>query len=169
MFFRNENQVNLIKNKRRIRSLVVLIFAPIIVLGIMSATASRPTIPGPKKGRLAEISDSPNCVSTQTNQKDKLMNPIRFEGTKEQAMQRLKTALATLPRITIIKEDSGYLYVEARSRIFRFVDDLEFLINENEQVIHFRAAARSGYSDFGVNHSRMEDLRKAFAEAKVRN
>ena len=47
---------------------------------------------------------------------------------------------------------------------FRFVDDVEFLINPEEQLIHSRSASRVGYSDLGVNRHRMEQIQKGFSE-----
>jgi len=43
-------------------------------------------------------------------------------------MQRLKDAVLTLKRVTIIEEQPDYLHVEVRSLIFRFVDDVEFTL-----------------------------------------
>lgn len=39
------------------------------------------------------------------------------------------------------------------SRVFGFFDDLEFHLPENEGVIHYRAAARTGGYDSGVNRT----------------
>lgn len=47
--------------------------------------------------------------------------------------------------------------------VFRFVDDVEFYFPETtskEIIIHVRSASRIGYSDFGVNRKRIEDIRK---------
>jgi uncharacterized protein (DUF1499 family) len=48
--------------------------------------------------------------------------------------------------------------------IFRFVDDVEFYIDERANLIHFRSASRLGYSDMGVNRKRMETIRASFVE-----
>jgi uncharacterized protein (DUF1499 family) len=44
--------------------------------------------------------------------------------------------------------------------LLRFVDDVEFLFDDEAKTIHFRSASRTGRSDFGVNRRRMEDIRK---------
>jgi uncharacterized protein (DUF1499 family) len=41
----------------------------------------------------------------------------------------------------------------------RFVDDVEFYIVPDQQVIHVRSASRLGHSDMGVNRERIEMLR----------
>jgi len=52
--------------------------------------------------------------------------------------------------------------VEFRTRIFRFVDDAQFVFDDKAKTIHFRSASRIGSSDMGVNRRRMEEIRKAF-------
>ncbi|MDX5299597.1 MAG: DUF1499 domain-containing protein, partial [Gammaproteobacteria bacterium] len=66
-----------------------------------------------------------------------------------------------LPRITLIRATDRYLHVEARSRVMRFVDDLELLLHPDTGQIEVRSAARLGYADFGVNRTRIEALRHA--------
>jgi uncharacterized protein (DUF1499 family) len=77
-------------------------------------------------------------------------------------MKRLKGAIATIPRMTIVTEAGDYLHAEATSRLFRFVDDVEFYVDRAAKVIHFRSASRVGRSDLGVNRARMEQIRAAF-------
>ena len=92
------------------------------------------------------------------------MEPISFEGSSDEAMQRIKDLVAKMPRTKIVTVEDNYLHVEFRSALFRFVDDVEFLIDSESQIIHFRSASRVGHSDFGVNRGRMEQIRKAFSE-----
>ncbi|MBN2243722.1 MAG: DUF1499 domain-containing protein [Acidobacteria bacterium] len=53
--------------------------------------------------------------------------------------------------------------MEYTSRLFRFVDDVEFYLDDERKVIDFRSASRTGYSDLGVNRKRMETIRKKYA------
>jgi uncharacterized protein (DUF1499 family) len=135
--------------------------SPVIILAILSMTARRPTNLGVKDGRLAECPRSDNCVSTQASDEKHRMEPIPFAGSREEAIARLKGVLAGLPRMKIITEQTDYLHVEATTRIFRFVDDVEFYVDERAKVIHFRSASRSGSKDFGVNRARMEKVWEA--------
>jgi uncharacterized protein (DUF1499 family) len=75
-------------------------------------------------------------------------------------MQRIKDLVAEMPRTKIVIVEDNYLHVEFQTAFFRFVDDVEFLIDTEEQVIHFRSASRVGYSDMGVNRRRMERIRQ---------
>lgn len=77
-------------------------------------------------------------------------------------MERLRQVLRAMPRVQIRSDRAGYLHAEFRSLILRFVDDVEFLIDVKAGVIHVRSASRLGYSDLGVNRSRVETIRTAF-------
>jgi uncharacterized protein (DUF1499 family) len=92
------------------------------------------------------------------------MEPIPFTGAPEEALQKLKELVAGMPRTRILVADDNYLHAEFRSRVFGFVDDVEFLIDAEQRQIHFRSASRVGHSDLGANRKRMEGIRAAFAD-----
>jgi uncharacterized protein (DUF1499 family) len=151
---------------RRIRAVLIvttlIVVCPVVVLALFNSAASRPSHLGVHDGRLAECPASPNCVSTQSSDERFRMEPMPFQGPPEEAMQRLRKILEQMPRAQIITADDTYMHVEFTSRVFRFVDDVEFLIEPDTQRIHFRSASRVGYSDFGVNRRRMQQIRSAF-------
>ena len=115
--------------------------------------------------RFAPCPDSPNCVCTQAPPTDKLhaIAPIAYTGDIATAHQRLLRIINTMPRTTVIISEPTYLHVEFRSRLFRFVDDVEFYLDETDQLIHFRSASRLGRGALGVNRQRMEEIRQRFA------
>ena len=45
-----------------------------------------------------------------------------------------------------------------------FVDDVEFFLDENANVIHVRSASRLGNSDLGTNRKRVEAIRAKLKE-----
>jgi uncharacterized protein (DUF1499 family) len=143
---------------------LLIVFLPIIGIYLMSFLAGRPMNLGVTDGKLAPCPSSPNCVSTQAEDADHRIEPIRFTGSAIDAKAKLKQALGTLPRTAIVTETDDYLHVECTSLIFRFVDDVEFWIDATNQTIHFRSASRVGRSDLGVNRARMETIRRAFGE-----
>jgi uncharacterized protein (DUF1499 family) len=130
---------------------------------MMSFFSRRPSQLGVVQGRLADCPRSPNCVSTQADNDDQRMEPIPFSGPPGEARQRLQTLIRQMPRTRIVTSEDQYLHAEFRSALFRFVDDVEFLIDPEAQVIHFRSASRVGYSDLGVNRRRMERIRQEYA------
>jgi uncharacterized protein (DUF1499 family) len=143
-------------------AIAIVIVLPVGWFALLSALAKRPGNLGVENGRLADCPKSPNCVCTQCTDDVHGIDPIRFEGSSAEALARIKKAIAAMPRTKIITETENYLHAEATSLIFRFVDDVEFLIDKDNKIIHFRSASRSGYSDLGVNRSRMEQIRAAY-------
>lgn len=125
-----------------------------------------PVMPATAVTSLPDCPDKPNCVSSQASNQAHAIDPFIYSGSAMEAMRRLKTALATENRITVVREQGGYLHVEARSLVFRFVDDVEFLIDAGQSLIHVRSASRTGYSDLGVNRRRVERIRQAFMQTK---
>lgn len=116
--------------------------------------------------RLPPCPKTPNCVSTQAPEgSSKRMETIPYKGTLAQARQKMLQVLRDHPRTRIVQEEPGYLKAECRSRIFRFVDDVEILFDDRAKRIHFRSASRLGRKDFGVNRERMETIRQAFLAA----
>lgn len=115
-----------------------------------------------KNGKLAPCPSSPNCVSTQSEDSSKKIDPLPFKGDISETKQKLKTILESYPRTDIQKEDRNYIHSTFKTKFLRFTDDVEFYFDEEENVIHFRSASRVGYSDLGKNRSRMEEIQKLY-------
>ncbi len=90
-----------------------------------------------------------------------------FTGRAEDAWLALKRALASMARTQIVGEMSYYLHAEVRSRIFRFVDDVEFVLVPEQKTVHVRSASRTGSGDLGVNRRRVERLRDQLRDAGI--
>lgn len=142
----------------------LVVLSPVIALAILSVLATRPKSLGVVDGRLAACPNSLNCVSTQATDSQHKIEAIVFDVSPDDATRQLKAAIATIPRMRIVTETENYLHAEATSLIFRFKDDVEFFIDREAKVIHFRSASRVGYSDLGANRARMEEIRKAFGQ-----
>lgn len=76
-------------------------------------------------------------------------------------MDDLRRIIESMPRTRIVAANNAELHAEFRSRIFRFVDDVDLRLDG--RVVQIRSASRTGYSDLGVNRARVEDVRRAFA------
>ncbi len=127
----------------------------LLTLGMAGCSGSPPDNLGVVNGRLAPCPDTPNCVSSQEDDDVHGMEPIEHDGSMEEAQALIREILEEMPRVTVVHEQPGYIRAEARSRIFRFVDDLEFYFDPEAGQIHYRSAARLGRSDLGVNRDRM--------------
>lgn len=110
--------------------------------------------------KLAPCPKKPNCVSSQ-EAGEHAIEPLRYGGDPVAAWGRMKAALATLPRVTIVSEEPGRLKAVAVTKVLRFRDDMEFLMAEPRRI-EVRSASRMGHSDLGANRERVEALRKAF-------
>jgi uncharacterized protein (DUF1499 family) len=137
---------------------VGVVLLPVAGLALLSAFSRRPSNLGAVDGRLAACPESPNCVSTQAQDAGHRMEPISYNGSAEDAMARIKAIVASRPRTKIVTEKGNYLHVEFASALFRFADDVEFLIDEPNRKIHFRSASRVGYGDLGANRKRMQAI-----------
>ena len=107
---------------------------------------------------------SPNCVSTQAQDEGHAIAPFRYRKSRAEAKEALKDLIRSLPRAKLVEEDETYLHYEVTSLLFRFVDDVEFLFDDDTKTIHFRSASRTGYGDLGVNRTRMEQVRALIAQ-----
>jgi len=115
---------------------------------------------GVQDGKLTACPASPNCVSSDAPPGDHWIAPLRLRIDPAAAWRQLEAALRATPRTTIVARGDGYLRAEARSRVFRFVDDVEFHLRPAAGEIAVRSASRVGYSDLGVNRRRVENLRE---------
>lgn len=109
--------------------------------------------------RLSPCPSSPNCVSTQAQDEGHAIAPFRYRKSRAEAKEALKEVIRSLPRTKLVEEDESYLRYEFTSLLLRFVDDVEFLFDDETKTVHFRSASRTGYSDLGVNRKRMEEVR----------
>jgi uncharacterized protein (DUF1499 family) len=125
-----------------------------ILLSATHATA------GPNK--LSPCPDSPNCVSSQSRDSARFIEPLRYTGNFADARQKVIDLLKSSKRARLIQVEADYIHAEFRSVIFKFVDDIEFYLSSEDRIIHVRSASRTGYYDFGVNRRRVERLRATF-------
>ena len=141
------------------RRLILLPIVAVVGLFFLSMTSPKPSGLGVANGMLAKCPDSPNCVSTQANDPEKKMEPIPLNGEKSEMVAKIKSAIESdFPRAKLITEDENYLHFEFRSLLFRFVDDVEFFVDDKESTVQFRSASRVGHSDMGANRKRMTKI-----------
>ncbi len=126
----------------------------------MIFAGKRPTNLGVDNEKLAACPQTPNCISSQSPDTVHKIEPFSYSSTPAAAIANLKTVIQKMERTKIITQTSNYLYAEFTSAIMRFVDDVEFYLDEREKVIHVRSASRLGQSDLGVNRKRVEAIRE---------
>jgi uncharacterized protein (DUF1499 family) len=107
---------------------------------------------GLKDGRLAGLNSSPNGVSSEFDtQPEKKVKPLNGN------LNEIKRAVTNSGGI-ITSETETYLSATYMSKIFKFVDDVEFR-QSDIQTWEVRSSSRVGYSDRGVNRKRVEVIR----------
>lgn len=114
---------------------------------------------------LAPCPDSPNCVSTQSEEKGHAMKPLPYLQTREASREKILSILKGMKQTKIIKMTASYIYAECRTALWRFTDDVAFFLDDTARVVHFRSASRVGYYDFGLNRSRMKRISEKYLEA----
>lgn len=113
-------------------------------------------------GRLAPCPGSPNCVHSQSGRGRSAVEPLRFSGNARNAVKRLEETISGMRGATVVTATNNYLYAEFRSRLFGFVDDVEFVCDRRAGVIHVRSASRLARWDLGSNRRRVEAIRRRF-------
>lgn len=113
---------------------------------------------------LTHCPDTPNCVCSIDNDRIHGIDPISFHGSQEEAEEKIKNVVSSMERSKIVKTTGDYVHAEFKSRLFGFVDDVEFYIDDKGGIIHVHSESRTGVYDFGVNRKRVENIRQKFQE-----
>jgi uncharacterized protein (DUF1499 family) len=130
-------------------------------LGIFSWR--RPVL-GVVEDRLLPCGPRPNCVCSCQTDEASAIEPLPIGAlTPADAFDRARRCVEALPRVALVKAAPGYAHYECSTALFRYVDDVELLLDEPAGVIHIRSASRVGYSDLGVNRRRVDEIRECFA------
>ncbi len=114
------------------------------------------------EGKLSECPSSPNCVSSFAKDEAHYIEPIKFN--RENPLSLLIPIILENYRVIVEPESGDYLHAVFISEKMRYRDDVEFLVDNENKRIHIRSASRVGYADMGVNRSRIEQIRRLFAD-----
>jgi len=147
---------------RKGRATVVACITMWVVLNAGCGAPPPPTL-GVDDGELVPCPASPNCVHTGHRHPDDTP-PLYLRVESEGTWEGVRTVVQAMPRVTVVSVSRRYLHAEERSRLFRFIDDIELLLAEDHELV-VRSASRSGRGDLGVNRRRVKRLRAALAEA----
>jgi len=133
-----------------------------LLLTVVHCSGRKNDMTGIFDGKLGPCPDSPNCVSSESEDPSHFIEPLRYTGSQAAAKKILLQVLMAMRGVKMITERENYIHVSITSRLFRFVDDVEFYFVDDGPVIHVRSASRVGYSDLGANRKRIEKIRKDF-------
>ena len=145
--------------------LIILLFGSIL----SSCSDEKLPLVGIRESRLTPCPDSPNCISSQGSDSAYTVEPLTYDSEAEKIIADLKVVVGSMKGATLVSESAAYLHVEFQSDVFRFIDDVEFMVDDMAKVVHVRSASRVGYYDFGVNRRRIEKIRQAWNQKKSQN
>ncbi len=119
---------------------------------------------GLKNGKFYPCDTHHVCVSTMADKTDEThyIEPIIYTSTLEEAKLKIKHIISSFNRTQLLEESENYMHFQFTTALFRFNDDVEFLFNDTDKIIHFRSQARMGGYDWNTNRNRMEKIRKLF-------
>ncbi len=112
---------------------------------------------------------TPNCVRSPGVDGETPVPPFLLAEGTAPSVEAMSAALESLPRTRVVQREVGaggafYLHAESRSRILRFVDDVELRWTPGLAALEVRSASRVGRSDLGVNARRLDALRDRLAK-----
>jgi len=132
------------------------------LLAMVILTAVAGTENSTTKQMLSTCPDKDNCVSSLDIGTKHYVEPLNYQGSIENARARLLQVIDEFSRARVIENSGTHIRATFTTFLFRFTDDMEFQIDDNEKLIHMRSASRVGYSDLGTNRRRCEEIRKRF-------
>ena len=105
------------------------------------------------------------CVSTQSPKEDGIhyIEPIYYLGSGKEALDKIESIIKGIKRTKILRKTENYLHALFTTTLLRFKDDVEFLIDDDAKLIHFRSQSRIGGYDWNTNRKRMENIRKIYS------
>lgn len=118
---------------------------------------------GVRQGKLSPCPDLNNCVCSQYPGKF-YIEPIEVKDNKL-TLKRIAEFIANEDGYKVVSLENNYLHITYTSGWFKFVDDIEFLL-EGNKIIHVRSASRLGNWDLGANRKRVNVLKAKIPKLK---
>jgi uncharacterized protein (DUF1499 family) len=143
-----------------------IVFAVLLLL-VSGCAGSHLNVGEDNKLSLAGCYPLPNCVSSTTWVLYNRTSPFELAIPHEEAWPRIKEVVANIPRTEIVEENDFYIHAKCRSRVFRFVDNLELLLHPDQEMVSVRSSSMIAIFDLGVNRWRIYELRKHLQEMKI--
>ncbi|MCJ7541029.1 MAG: DUF1499 domain-containing protein [Desulfobacterales bacterium] len=149
------------------RSIQLCLKLALILFIVNGCSGKRSDDIGIGSSGLRSCPKSPNCVSSEANDEQHAIESFRLKGDPNASWPLIQDEIVSMPRWVIVTATDNCIHVECKSRIFRFIDDLELCFNSSNGIISIRSASRIGYSDFGANRRRVEFLRSELRAKQV--
>ena len=146
--------------KNRYRLVEPGVLLTMILMVSVGCSGKRPDGTGNGPTGLRGCPGSPNCVSSEATDTPHAVEPFCLKGDPGATWALVRNELDSRPGWSVVTATGTYIHAECKSRVFRFVDDLELHLDPSTGIISIRSASRVGYWDFGANRRRVERLRR---------
>lgn len=102
---------------------------------------------------------SPNCVSSLADADDRThhIDALAINHSASEVLDAVEAAVIAEGG-EVAERAASTLDAIFVSRIFRFKDDVSFLVDDADRRLHARSASRVGHSDLGANRKRVNAL-----------
>lgn len=98
---------------------------------------------------LAQCPSRPSCVSSRDTDERHAIAPLEVAGNGAAALLQVREVLGNMPRTKIVSINDRYLHATQASRLFRYTDDVEFLLDAESGRIQVRSSRGLGISISG--------------------
>lgn len=101
-----------------------------------------------------------NCVSSTAWIFYNKTAPFELLMPSSEAWPAIREVIAEIPRTEIMEASDVYIHAKCKTRVFRFVDNLELVLQPDKTTVSVRSSSTFALFDFGVNRLRIHSLRK---------
>ncbi len=120
-----------------------------------------------KSPGLSQCLPLPMCVSSESWLFYNNVTPFTLAVPADRAWPVVREVISSLERTEIVEERPGYIHAKCTSLVFRFVDNLELLLNPDNETVSVRSSSVIAIFDLGVNYRRVENLRRTLTEKGI--
>lgn len=104
---------------------------------------------------------APNCIASDGSGYAETMKPVPYVDALPVMIKKLDTALTATAdergeKLHLSYEDSTTRHYVFASKYVGFKDDLLFVFDDSQKLMHYRSSSRVGYADFNYNKDRMD-------------
>lgn len=158
------------KRKYRILMTFTLLFFSLVILAIVlrlsiprltSQSVATGIITADGREHLGDCPDTPNCQGSESSRASQRLDRFALTQDADLAIATLSAIIASEPGGKVLEKTDRYLHASFTTRVMGYVDDVEFLLSDDNRSMQVRSASRLGVSDLGANAKRIESLRKA--------
>jgi len=143
---------------------IILVLFCLMALNMVIQNNRQPSNLGVSEGLLAPMPKSPNAVSSQTDIEEKKVDPIPFHGDLRSTKEHILSVIQEMGNAQVVSQDDQYIHAVFVTPKMKYKDDVEFYLDAEAKVIHFRSASRVGYSDMGQNLLRYMNFVQRYQE-----